>query len=76
MLRRYDLDIYKNFYGPFFPQFPTDPNADFIQNMRESGIFTVGTAEEVRVEWRRMYDAVSCEHITLIYHFAQQLFKE
>ncbi len=72
MLRRYDLDIYKNFYGPFFPQFPTDPNADFIQNMRESGIFTVGTAEEVRDEWRRMYDAVPCEHITLIYHFAQQ----
>ena len=21
-LREYDLDIYKNFYGPFFPQFP------------------------------------------------------
>ena len=72
MLRRYDLDIYKNFYGPFFPQFPTDPKADFIQNMRDSGIFTVGTADEVRDEWRRMYDAVPSEHITLIYHFAQQ----
>jgi alkanesulfonate monooxygenase SsuD/methylene tetrahydromethanopterin reductase-like flavin-dependent oxidoreductase (luciferase family) len=72
MLRDYDLDIYKNFYGPFFPQFPTDPNADFVQNMRESGIFTVGTAEEVRDEWRRMFDAVPSEYITLIYHFAQQ----
>ncbi len=72
MLRAYDLDIYKNFYGPFFPQFPTDPNADFVQNMRESGIFTVGTADEVRDEWRRMYDAVPSEYITLIYHFAQQ----
>ena len=26
MIRDYDIDIYKNFYGPFFPQFPTDPN--------------------------------------------------
>lgn len=72
MLRDYDLDIYKNFYGPFFPQFPTDPNADFLQNMRESGIFTVGTAEEVRDQWRAMFDAVPCEYITLIYHFAQE----
>lgn len=72
MLRAWDLDIYKNFYGPFFPQFPTDPATDFVQNMRESGIFTVGTAEEVRDEWRRMFDAVPCEYITLIYHFAQE----
>ncbi|HET9903577.1 MAG TPA: LLM class flavin-dependent oxidoreductase [Xanthobacteraceae bacterium] len=72
MIRDYDVDIYKNFYGPFFPQFPTDPNTDFVQNIRDSGIFTVGTADEVRDEWRRLYDRVPCEYITLIYHFAQQ----
>ena len=72
MLRAYDVDIYKNFYGPFFPQFPTDPNADIVANIKESGIFTVGTASQVRDEWRRMYDAVPCEYLTLIYHFAQQ----
>jgi alkanesulfonate monooxygenase SsuD/methylene tetrahydromethanopterin reductase-like flavin-dependent oxidoreductase (luciferase family) len=72
MIRDYDIDIYKNFYGPFFPQFPTDPNTDFVQNIKESGIYTVGTAEQVRDEWRRIYDEVPCEYITLIYHFAQQ----
>lgn len=72
MLRDYDIDIYKNFYGPFFPQFPTDPNTDFVKNIRDSGIYTVGTVDEVRDEWRRLYDQVPCEYITLIYHFAQQ----
>ena len=72
MLRDYDIDIYKNFYGPFFPQFPTDPNTDFVQNIRESGIYTVGTLDSVRDQWRRIYDQVPCEYITLIYHFAQQ----
>jgi alkanesulfonate monooxygenase SsuD/methylene tetrahydromethanopterin reductase-like flavin-dependent oxidoreductase (luciferase family) len=72
MIRDYDIDIYKNFYGPFFPQFPTDPNTDFVQNIKDSGIYTVGTADQVRDEWRRLYDQVPCEYITLIYHFAQQ----
>jgi alkanesulfonate monooxygenase SsuD/methylene tetrahydromethanopterin reductase-like flavin-dependent oxidoreductase (luciferase family) len=31
-LRRYDLDIYKDFYGPFFPQFPRDPDTDWIRH--------------------------------------------
>jgi hypothetical protein len=26
-LRKYDLDIYKNFYGPFFPQLPQGDDA-------------------------------------------------
>jgi alkanesulfonate monooxygenase SsuD/methylene tetrahydromethanopterin reductase-like flavin-dependent oxidoreductase (luciferase family) len=72
MVRDYDIDIYKNLYGPFFPQFPTDPNTDFVQNVKESGIFTVGTPDQVRDEWKRLYDEVPCEYITLIYHFAQQ----
>lgn len=72
MLRAYDVDIYKNFYGPFFPQFPTDPDADFVKNIRESGIYTVGTLDQVRDEWKRIYDQVPCEYITLIYHYAQQ----
>ena len=68
----YDIDIYKNFYGPFFPQFPTDPDTDFVENIRQSGIYTVGTVDAVRDQWRRIYDEVPCEYITLIYHFAQQ----
>jgi alkanesulfonate monooxygenase SsuD/methylene tetrahydromethanopterin reductase-like flavin-dependent oxidoreductase (luciferase family) len=72
MVRDYDVDIYKNFYGPFFPQFPSDPNTDFVENIKESGIFSVGTPGQVRDEWKRLYDEVPCEYLTLIYHFAQQ----
>jgi hypothetical protein len=43
-----------------------------VRNIKESGIFTVGTLDQVRDEWRRLYDEVPCEYITLIYHFAQQ----
>jgi len=71
-LREYDVDIYKNFYGPFFPQFPTDPNTDWVKNISESGIFTGGTLDQVRSEWQRIYEQVPSEYITLIFHFAQQ----
>jgi alkanesulfonate monooxygenase SsuD/methylene tetrahydromethanopterin reductase-like flavin-dependent oxidoreductase (luciferase family) len=71
-LRRYDVDIYKNFYGPFFPQFPTDPATDWVQNISESGIYTGGTLEQVRAQWRALYAQVPCEYITLIFHYAQQ----
>ena len=71
-LRSYDLDIYKNFYGPFFPQFPKDPNIDWVKNIAESGIFTGGTLDQVRSEWQRLYEVVPAEYITLIFHYAQQ----
>lgn len=72
MLRQYDVDIYKNFYGPFFPQFPTDPNTDWVQNITESGIYTGGTLDSVREQWQRLYAQVPAEYITLIFHYAQQ----
>jgi alkanesulfonate monooxygenase SsuD/methylene tetrahydromethanopterin reductase-like flavin-dependent oxidoreductase (luciferase family) len=71
-LRDYDLDIYKNFYGPFFPQFPTDPNTDWVKNISESGIFIGGTLDQVRSEWQRLYEHLPAEYITLIFHYAQQ----
>ena len=62
-LREYDVDIYKNFYGPFFPQFPTDPNTDWVKNISElrdlqrrnarSG--ARGLAADVRAGSRRVY---------------------
>ena len=71
-LRDYELDIYKNFYGPFFPQFPTGEDDDLIQNIKKSGIYIGGTAEQVREEWLRMYREVPAEYITLVFHYAQQ----
>ena len=71
-LRKYDVDIYKNFYGPFFPQFPTDPDTDFVENIKSSGIYTGGTVDQVRTQWRQIFDVVPTEYITLIFHYAQQ----
>jgi alkanesulfonate monooxygenase SsuD/methylene tetrahydromethanopterin reductase-like flavin-dependent oxidoreductase (luciferase family) len=71
-LWKYDVDIYKNFYSPFFPQFPADPNTDWVKNISESGIYTGGTLDQVRSEWQRIYEQVPSEYITLIFHFAQQ----
>ena len=70
-LRDYDLDIYKNFYGPFFPQFPNDPDTDHIESMKESDIFIGGSVEQSKDAWGRLFETVPSEYITLIWHYAQ-----
>ena len=69
-LAQYDLDIYKNFYSPFFPQLPT--NVDWIQNMKESGLFLGGTLEQARALFQLEWARVPSEYLTLIWHYAQQ----
>jgi alkanesulfonate monooxygenase SsuD/methylene tetrahydromethanopterin reductase-like flavin-dependent oxidoreductase (luciferase family) len=70
-LRKYDLDIYHNFYAPFFPQMPQgDPNA-LVDGMKKSELFVGGTVQESRDVWRNIYDQAPCEYITLIWHWAQ-----
>jgi alkanesulfonate monooxygenase SsuD/methylene tetrahydromethanopterin reductase-like flavin-dependent oxidoreductase (luciferase family) len=71
-LRDYDVDIYRNFYAAFFPQFPSDPNTDFVKNIKESGIYIGGTVEDVRKTWLDIYAEFPAEYITLIFHYAQQ----
>ncbi len=71
-MREYDLDIYKNFYGPFFPQFPQGTDDELLVGMKESGIFIGGTVDEAIAEWKSIYEQVPCEYITLIWHWAQQ----
>lgn len=69
-LTEYDLDIYKNFYSPFFPQLPA--NVDWIQNMQDSGLFLGGTLEQARTLFQQEYAKVPSEYLTLIWHYAQQ----
>jgi hypothetical protein len=71
-LRDYELDIYKNFYGPFFPQFPSGEGDEMIENIKKSGIYVGGTVAHVRDEWVRMYQEMPSEYITLVFHYAQQ----
>ena len=71
-LREYDLDIYKNFYGPFFPQFPQSADeSEYLTSMEDSGIFIGGTVDESIRQWRDLFDRVPSEYVTLIWHWAQ-----
>lgn len=72
-LREYDLDIYKNFYGPFFPQFPVHDDPEmYIQSMKDSGIFIGGDVDQSIAAWKETYEECPAEYITLIWHWAQQ----
>ena len=71
-LEAYDRDIYENFYVPFFPQFPDDTSSiDWVQNIKDSGIFHGGTLEQLTEQFVNAYSKVPAEFITLIWHYAQ-----
>lgn len=71
-LLRYDYEMYANFYTAFFPKLPHFADADAtLQSMKESGIFLGGTVEQLKQQWRQIYNALPAEYITLIWHYAQ-----
>jgi alkanesulfonate monooxygenase SsuD/methylene tetrahydromethanopterin reductase-like flavin-dependent oxidoreductase (luciferase family) len=70
-LRDYDLDIYTNFYGPFFPQLPQGDDDVILDSMQKSGLFIGGTLQEMKDYWVKTYAEIPCEYITLIWHWAQ-----
>jgi hypothetical protein len=65
-LKKVDLDIYRNFYSPFFPQLPA--NVDWIQNMKDSGLFLGGTLEQARTQFQEEFAKCPREYLTLIFH--------
>lgn len=74
-LRRYDLDIYKNFYSRFFTGSHFDyaqSEQAWIESIKNSGLFYGGTADDVKralvAEWKR----VPAEYLIIIWHYAQQ----
>lgn len=69
---KYDLDIYTNFYGPFFPQLPTGNEATRLQAIKDSGLFLGGTLDKAIADMQNIYAQAPPEYITLIYHWAQQ----
>ena len=70
-LRDYDVDIYTNFYGPFFPQMPQGDADSILEGMKKSELFIGGSLREAKDAWRRIYDVMPCEYVTLIWHWAQ-----
>lgn len=70
-LRKYDVDIYRNFYGPFFPQLPQGDDDSLVEGMLKSDLFVGGSLQEAQDAWRDIYDRAPCEYITMIWHWAQ-----
>jgi alkanesulfonate monooxygenase SsuD/methylene tetrahydromethanopterin reductase-like flavin-dependent oxidoreductase (luciferase family) len=65
----YDADIFRNFYGPIAGRHL--PEDRVLQSIHESGLWSIGTADQVRdelvAEWREM----PAEYVILIYHEGQ-----
>jgi len=70
-LRKFDLDIYKNYYAPFFPELPAGDDSSMVEDMQKSEIFNGGSLQECKDLWRDIYDRAPCEYVTLIWHWAQ-----
>jgi alkanesulfonate monooxygenase SsuD/methylene tetrahydromethanopterin reductase-like flavin-dependent oxidoreductase (luciferase family) len=74
-LKKYDLDIFKNFYSVF-----ANHNVDAVNDdsekafklMKESKFFLGGTVDDAIADWQQIYARIPCEYITLIWHWAQQ----
>ncbi|MPZ22607.1 MAG: LLM class flavin-dependent oxidoreductase [Dehalococcoidia bacterium] len=66
----YDLDIWRNFYSATTP-LKLDP-ADEVGTIVNSGIYAVGTKDDIRQQFVETWQALPAEYVVLIYHFAQQ----
>jgi len=70
-LLRYDYEMWVQHYSKFYDGIPKFDNTDAtVQSMKDSGIFLGGTVEQLKAQWRHIYDRLPCEYITLIWHYA------
>jgi alkanesulfonate monooxygenase SsuD/methylene tetrahydromethanopterin reductase-like flavin-dependent oxidoreductase (luciferase family) len=70
MVEEYDVDIFRDLYAGTTPM-EFDP-ADPVGSVVNSGLWVVGTPEQVRDEYVRLWKQLPAEFVVLIYHFAQQ----
>jgi len=66
----YDVDIFRDLYAGTTPmQFDQENPVDSVVN---SGLWVVGTPEEVREQYVELWRQLPAEYVVLIYHYAQQ----
>jgi alkanesulfonate monooxygenase SsuD/methylene tetrahydromethanopterin reductase-like flavin-dependent oxidoreductase (luciferase family) len=66
----YDVDIFRDLYAGTTPmKFDPDNPVDSVVN---SGLWVVGTPEEVREQYVELWRQLPAEYVVLIYHYAQQ----
>lgn len=68
-IRRYDMDIWKNFYTSMGRR-KVDPN-DLLGSLIRSGLYYHGTVEKVRDKMIEAWKIMPAEFLMLGYHFAQ-----
>jgi alkanesulfonate monooxygenase SsuD/methylene tetrahydromethanopterin reductase-like flavin-dependent oxidoreductase (luciferase family) len=66
----YDVDIFRDLYAGTTPmKFDPENPVDSVVN---SGLWVVGTPEEVREQYVELWRQLPAEYVVLIYHYAQQ----
>jgi len=66
----YDVEIYKNLYRTLTPSMPFRPEEP-VQSVLDCGLFSAGTAEEVKAEFVSQWTKLPAEYVVLIYHYSQ-----
>jgi alkanesulfonate monooxygenase SsuD/methylene tetrahydromethanopterin reductase-like flavin-dependent oxidoreductase (luciferase family) len=70
MVEQYDVDIFRDLYAGTTPM--RFDSADPVGSVAGSGLWVVGTPQQVRDEYVRLWRQLPAEYVVLIYHFAQQ----
>jgi alkanesulfonate monooxygenase SsuD/methylene tetrahydromethanopterin reductase-like flavin-dependent oxidoreductase (luciferase family) len=70
MVAEYDVDIFRDLYAGTTPmKFDPDNPVDSVVN---SGLWVVGTPQQVRDQYVELWRQLPAEYVVLIYHWAQQ----
>jgi alkanesulfonate monooxygenase SsuD/methylene tetrahydromethanopterin reductase-like flavin-dependent oxidoreductase (luciferase family) len=70
MVADYDVDIFRDLYAGTTPmKFDPENPVDSVVN---SGLWVVGTPDEVRQQYLELWRQLPAEYVVLIYHYAQQ----
>jgi alkanesulfonate monooxygenase SsuD/methylene tetrahydromethanopterin reductase-like flavin-dependent oxidoreductase (luciferase family) len=70
MVAEYDVDIFRDLYAGTTPM-KFDP-ASPVDSVVNSGLWVVGTPEQVRDQYVELWRQLPAEYVVLIYHWAQQ----
>jgi alkanesulfonate monooxygenase SsuD/methylene tetrahydromethanopterin reductase-like flavin-dependent oxidoreductase (luciferase family) len=71
MLERWDAEIFVKFYAKFFKE-KLPVGADRLQSVKSSGLWLGGTPDDAIKAFRREWDILPSEYLTLIYHWPHQ----
>ena len=70
MVAEYDVDIFQDLYAGTTPMKFDPENA--VDSVINSGLWVVGTPEQVRDQYVELWRQLPAEYVVLIYHWAQQ----